>query len=57
LCRAAERDGRPLREVAADDPEVSRWLSPAGIERALAPENFLGGAGTFVDRVLQQWAM
>ena len=57
LCRAAERDGRPLREVAAVDPDVSRWLSPAEIDRALAPEHFLGAAGTFVDRVLQQWEM
>jgi 3-carboxy-cis,cis-muconate cycloisomerase len=57
LCRAADRDGRPLQEVAALDPDVSRWLSLAEIDRALAPENFLGAAGTFVDRVLQQWKM
>jgi len=57
LCRAAEREGRPLRQVAAEDPVVSRQLSPADLDRALAPEHFLGAAGTFVDRVLQQWAM
>ena len=57
LCRVAECDGRPLRQLAAEDPDVSRWLSPADIDRALAPEHFLGAARTFVDRVLQQWAM
>ena len=57
LCRVAERDGRPLREAAALDPDVSRWLSPREIDRALAPEHFLGSAGTFIDRVLQQWRM
>lgn len=57
LSRLVEHDGRPLREVAAADPEVSRWLSQADIERVLTPENFLGAAGTFVERVLRDWAM
>lgn len=57
LSREAARDGRPLREAAAADPEVSRWLSQADIDRALAPENFLGAAGVFIERVLQQWAL
>jgi 3-carboxy-cis,cis-muconate cycloisomerase len=56
LSRMVERDGRPLRELATADPEVSRWLSSAEIEGVLTPENFLGAAGTFVERVLQEWA-
>lgn len=55
LSRVAVRDRRPLRELASADPEVSRWLSPAAIDRALAPENFLGSAPLFVERVLRQW--
>ena len=55
LSRGAVRDRRPLRELASADPEVSRWLSPDAIDRALAPENFLGSAPLFVERVLKQW--
>ena len=55
LSRAAVRDRRPLRELASADPDVSRWLSPVAIDRALAPENFLGLAPLFVERVLKQW--
>ena len=55
LSRVAARDRRPLRELASADPDVSRWLSPAAIDRALAPENFLGSAPLFVERVLKQW--
>lgn len=55
LSRVAVRDRRPLRELASSDPEVSRQLSPAAIDRALAPENFLGSAPLFVARVLKQW--
>ena len=57
LVRSAIRDGRPLREVAAADPEVTRWLSVPDIQRSLDPENFLGSSRLFVDRVLTHWAM
>jgi 3-carboxy-cis,cis-muconate cycloisomerase len=57
LSGEAERDGRSLRAVAATDSTVSQWLSPAEIERALAPEAFLGAAGIFVERVLHEWRM
>jgi 3-carboxy-cis,cis-muconate cycloisomerase len=57
LSRETGRDGRTLRELAAADPDVARWLSPVELERALDPERFLGAAGVFVDRVLHQWAM
>jgi 3-carboxy-cis,cis-muconate cycloisomerase len=55
LSRVAVRDRKPLRELAAADADVSRWLSAADIDRALAPENFLGSAPLFVERVLKQW--
>ena len=57
LSRAADRDRQTLRVLAAADADVSKWLSRAEIDRALAPEHFLGTAKTFVDRVLQQWGM
>ncbi len=57
LVRTATRDQRSLREVATGDPEVSRWLSATDVERVLNPENFLGSAGVFVERVLQHWEM
>lgn len=57
LSRIAVRDRRPLRELSSVDPDVSRWLSPAAIDRALAPENFLGSAPLYVERVLKQWGL
>ena len=57
LCRAAEREGGSLRETAARDPDITRWLPPAEIDRVLAPENFLGSARVFVERVLTLWTV
>jgi 3-carboxy-cis,cis-muconate cycloisomerase len=55
LSRLSVRDGQSLRDLAAADPDVSRWLSHADIDLALTPERFLGAAGTFIERVLKQW--
>lgn len=55
LVRTAEHDRRSLREVATAHPEVTRWLAPADVERALDPENFLGSAQLFIERVLREW--
>jgi 3-carboxy-cis,cis-muconate cycloisomerase len=57
LVRTAEHDRRSLQDVATTDPEVTRWLSPADVERALNPDNFLGSARVFLERVLQEWGM
>lgn len=57
LCRTAVREGRSLRDVAAADPDVSRWLSWNDLDRVVAPGNFLGSAGSFVERVLREWNM
>ena len=39
------------------DPDITRWLPPAEIDRVLAPENFLGSAKVFVERVLTLWSV
>ena len=57
LSRSSGRDGDPLGELASADPEVTRYLSPSEIDRALAPENFLGSTPQFVERVLTHWGM
>ena len=57
LCRVAEQEGGSLRETAARDAVVTRWLPPAEMDRVLAPENFLGSAKVFIDRVLAMWAV
>jgi 3-carboxy-cis,cis-muconate cycloisomerase len=45
-------EGRHLREVLQDLPEVRRVLDDAALERLFQPENYLGEAGRFVDAVL-----
>jgi 3-carboxy-cis,cis-muconate cycloisomerase len=57
LSRAVADDGGSLRDHAASDAEVSRLLSPADIDRALDPAQFLGSAGVYIERVLQQWGV
>ncbi len=57
LCRIAEREDGSLREAAARDPDITRWLPPAEIDRVLAPENFLGSARVFIERVLTLWTV
>jgi 3-carboxy-cis,cis-muconate cycloisomerase len=57
LSRIAERDGRPLLEIASADADVSQWLSAPEIAQALAPDAFLGSAGLYVERVLHEWSM
>jgi 3-carboxy-cis,cis-muconate cycloisomerase len=57
LCRIAERDQKPLREVASADAEVTKHLSADDIAHALAPEHFIGSAQEFVSAVLTQWEL
>ena len=57
LSRAAEREGTRLRDAAAADSEVARWLTPSDLDRVLRPENYLGAAPAFVERVLQRWGV
>ncbi len=55
LCDAAREQGRPLREVAADEPAVRRQLSAASIESCLAPQSYLGETQEIVNRVLASY--
>jgi 3-carboxy-cis,cis-muconate cycloisomerase len=43
---------RPLAEVLAEDPSITRHLSPSDIAARLRPESYLGAAGEFVRQVL-----
>jgi 3-carboxy-cis,cis-muconate cycloisomerase len=50
--RLATAHGRPLGDTLLQVPEVATHLGPAGLERALDPEAYLGAAGALVDRAL-----
>jgi 3-carboxy-cis,cis-muconate cycloisomerase len=51
-CRQAVEEGRPLRDVLLEVPEVTDHLSAAEIASALAPESYLGAASALIDRAL-----
>jgi 3-carboxy-cis,cis-muconate cycloisomerase len=52
ICRTAIRDNRPLLDLLAEDPEISRHLDRAALAALCNPANYLGQAGVMVDRVL-----
>ena len=51
-CRRAAREKRPLADVLAEDPDVSRHLDHARIDELLSPDNYLGVSRAFIDRAL-----
>src|SRR5262245_8865137 len=51
----AARDRRSLADVLAEDEGVSAHLDRHAIEKCLTPEQYLGEATTFIDRVLARW--
>ena len=51
-CRTVNEQGGKLAEVLAADPEVTRHLDRAAIERLTDPANYLGAAPEMVDRML-----
>ena len=51
-CRTVNEKGGTLAEVLAAEPEVSRHLDHAALERLTDPANYLGAAPAMVDRVL-----
>ena len=51
-CRTVNEQGGTLAEVLAAEPEVTRHLDRAAIERLTDPANYLGAAPAMVDRVL-----
>jgi 3-carboxy-cis,cis-muconate cycloisomerase len=50
--QSAASEGRTLREALLELPEVADALGPDGLEKALAPEAYLGVAGELIDRAL-----
>ena len=51
-CRVVNEKGGTLADVLAADPEISKHLDRAAIERLTDPANYLGMAPQMVDRVL-----
>jgi 3-carboxy-cis,cis-muconate cycloisomerase len=54
-CQRAIADRRPLADVLAEDPRVTKILSPDAIRQCLSPDTYLGQAEVFVDRALVGW--
>jgi len=52
LCRDAIRERRPLIDLLAAHPEISKHLDRAALERLCDPARYLGQAGVMVDRVV-----
>ena len=54
-CRKAVAEGRALPDVLAEDDEVTRHAPRETLAELLKPENYLGAAGTFVDRIVERY--
>ena len=52
ICRDAIRKNRPLQDLLAEHPEVSKHVTRAQLAQFCDPMNNLGQAGVMVDRVL-----
>ena len=52
LCRESLQQARPLLDLLAEHPEISRHVDRAALLRMLDPANYLGQSGVMVDRVL-----
>jgi 3-carboxy-cis,cis-muconate cycloisomerase len=50
--RKAQESGRHLREVLSQDRAVTEHLSSSELDRLFVPENYIGAAEEFVDRVI-----
>ena len=53
-CRQALEQGRGLQDVLAEDERVLAALGAQKLAELMAPQNYLGAAGVFVDRVLER---
>ena len=53
ICREAAAKGAPLVDLLARNPEISKHVQRAELERMCDPANYLGLAGEMVDRVLK----
>src|SRR3954466_6517624 len=54
ICREAIRQNRPLLDLLAETPEISRQLTHAQLAELCNPANYLGQSGVMVDRVLSR---
>jgi 3-carboxy-cis,cis-muconate cycloisomerase len=52
ICRKVVATGRPLVDLLAENEEIAKHLDRAALEMLCDPVNYLGEAGTMVDRVL-----
>jgi 3-carboxy-cis,cis-muconate cycloisomerase len=52
ICRESIRQGRPLLDLLAENPEITRHVDRKQLARMCDPANYLGQAGVMVDRVL-----
>jgi 3-carboxy-cis,cis-muconate cycloisomerase len=46
-------EGRPLRDVLKEIPQICQHLSEADIDRILDPRNYLGSAQSFIERIIR----
>ena len=44
-----------LRDVLAQDPQIAKYLNSADLDRLFDPQQYLGVADLFIDRVLSQY--
>jgi 3-carboxy-cis,cis-muconate cycloisomerase len=51
-CKRAATEGRHLRDVIRDDPQLAAVLDDATLGRLFDPQHYLGVAAAFIDRAL-----
>jgi len=52
ICRQAATQQRPLLDLLAEHPEISKHLDRAALAKLCDPASYLGQSGVMVDRVL-----
>ena len=56
ICREALRQNRPLLDLLAETPDISKHLNREELAKLCDPANYLGQSGVMVDRVLSRLA-
>ena len=51
-----DENGKPLLEILAENPEISRHLDGAALAKLVDPANYLGLSGEMVDRLFARRA-
>jgi 3-carboxy-cis,cis-muconate cycloisomerase len=54
ICRVATKQNRPLLDLLAEHPEISKHVDRRKLAELCDPENYLGLSGVMVDRVLSR---